>query len=104
MGRKPKEFFDMTKRQLSFLLKDEGVEKRVKVCETILESMLKSRGVRKSKYKDELKKVHQYLCVKATDHDNLKKKYKELEAKYEQSQMKNSILSDRNIRLQMQKK
>ena len=103
MGRKPKEFFEMQKRQLTFLLNEEDVQKRLNVCETILQSILKSRGVRKNKYKDELLKVHQYLCVKAFDHDNLKKKYNELERKYEQSQRKNADLSDRNVRLEMLK-
>ena len=67
------------------------------MLKTILESMLKSRGVRKNKYKDDLKRVHEFLCVKVQDYDNLKKKYKELEANYARLQKKNSELSDNNI-------
>ena len=102
MGRLSKEHHDMQKKQLRFLLEQETVQKRLKICQTLLESILKTRsGNRKNKYKEELKSVHEFLCVKANDHDELKQKYKELEKKYEHSQRKNSDLSDRNVRLEM---
>tara|TARA_B110000467_G_scaffold127859_1_gene121096 strand:+ start:700 stop:1014 length:315 start_codon:yes stop_codon:yes gene_type:complete len=104
MGRLSKEFHEMQKKQYRFLLEQEDVQKRIKICDTILDSMLKSRGVRKKKYREELQNVHKFLSIKLSDYEKLKKKYSDLEKKYEQSQKKNAELSDRNVRLEMTKK
>ena len=100
MGRLSKEHHEMQKKQLNFRLQNETVQKRLKICEGLLESILKTRsGIRKNKYKQELKNVHEFLCIKAESHDQLKKRYAELEAKYAQSERKKAELSDRLIRL-----
>ena len=101
MGRLSKEYHEMQKKQFSFRLKNETVEKRLKICQGLLESILKTRaGVRKNKYKQELRNVHEFLCVKAEQHEQLKKKYAQLEAKYAQTERKKAELSDRCVRLE----
>ena len=105
MGRLSKEHHEMQKKQPAFRLEDETVQKRLKICQSLLDSILKTRaGNRKTKYKNELKSVHEYLCVKAESHEQLKKRYAELEAKYAQSERKKAELSDRCVRLDFHRK
>ena len=104
MGRLSKEFHAMQKKQLKFRLEPETVQKRLKILETLVDSILKTRsGIRKNKYKQELRNVHEYLCAKAEDHDKLKKRYAELEAKYAQSERKKAELSDKVVRRMFKK-
>ena len=100
MGRKSKTFHDLQKKILSFLLEEEGVQNRLKVCRQLVDSMLRSRGVRKIKYKNELERTHENLCLIANDYDELKKKYEALEKKYAKSQDKNAKLSDKLVRME----
>ena len=105
MGRLSKEHHEMQKKQFNFRLQNETVQKRLKICQGLLESILKTRaGNRKNKYKEELRKVHEFLCVKAESHEQLRKRYAELEAKYEQSERKKAELSDRCVRLDFHQK
>ena len=74
MGRLSREHHEMQKKQLNFRLQDETVQKRLKICQGLLDSILKTRsGIRKNKYKNELKNVHEYLCLQAESHEQLKK-------------------------------
>ena len=101
MGRLSKTFHEMQKKQHSSYLEEASVQQRLKICQQLLDSILKSRsGARKTKYKEELRNVHEFLSVKAQDHEELKKKYRELEGKYTHSQKKKAELWDRNIRLE----
>ena len=101
MGRLSKTFHQMQKKQPSSYLEPENVQERLKICQQLLESILKTRsGVRKNKYKDELRNVHEFLCVRNQEFEELKKKYKDLHTKNIRTQVKNTELSDRNIRLE----
>ena len=105
MGRLSKEYLDMQKKQPRFLLEEETVQKRLKVCDNIVESLLKTRsGPRKNEYKEKLRNVHQFFCVKVHDHEQLKKKYAELEKRLEAAERKKAELSDRCVRLEMRQK
>ena len=100
MGRLSKEHHEMQQKQRNYQLEPETVQKRLKICQTLLDSILKTRsGIRKNKYKEELRNVHEYLCCKVEAHEKLKKKYAELEAKYAQSERKRAELSDKVVRL-----
>ena len=101
MGRLSKTFHEMQKKQHSSYLEPENVQERLKICQQLLDSILKTRsGVRKNKYKDELRNVHEFLCVRNQEFEELKKKYKDLHTKNIRTQVKNTELSDRNIRLE----
>ena len=101
MGRLSKTFHEMQKKQHSSDLTEASVQERLRICQQLLDSILKTRsGVRKNKYKESLRNVHEFLSVKAKEHEDLKKEYKELEAKYAHSQKKKAEISDRNIRLE----
>lgn len=105
MGRLSREHHEMQKKQSNFSLQDETVQKRLKICQGLLDSILKTRsGIRKNKYKNELKNVHEYLCCQAESHEQLKKRYAALEAKYAQSERKKADLSDRLVRLDFHRK
>ena len=105
MGRLSKEHHEMQKKQLNFRLQDETVQKRLKICQGLLDSILKTRsGNRKTKYKNELRNVHEFLCVQSDSYEQLKKRYAELEAKYAQSEKKKADLSDRLVRLDFHRK
>ena len=105
MGRLSKEYLEMQKRQLGFLLEEETVQKRLKVCDNLVQSILKTRsGPRKNEYKQKLQNVHQFFCVKVYDHEALKKKYAELEKRLERSERKRVELSDHCVRLEMRQK
>ena len=74
MGRLSKTFHEMQKKQLSCYLEPENVQERLKICQQLLDSILKTRsGVRKNKYKDELRNVHEFLCVRNQEFEELKK-------------------------------
>ena len=74
MGRLSKTFHEMQKKQHSSYLEEASVQQRLKICQQLLDSILKSRsGARKTKYKEELRNVHEFLSVKAQDHEELKK-------------------------------
>ena len=101
MGRLSKTFHEMQKKQHSSDLEPDNVQERLRICQQLLESILKTRsGLRKTKYKESLRNVHEFLCVRNQELSELKKEYKELEAKYAHSQKKKAEISDRNIRLE----
>ena len=101
MGRLSKTYHEMQKKQHSSYLEPENVQERLKICQQLLDSILKTRsGVRKNKYKDELRNVHEFLCVRNQEFEELKKKYAELRKKNIHTQIKNTELNDRNIRLE----
>ena len=101
MGRLSKTFHLMQKKQPISYLENENVQEKLKICDQLLASILKTRsGVRKNKYKQELRNVLEFLCVKHQDLEELKKKYKDLHTKNIRTQVKNTELSDRNIRLE----
>ena len=101
MGRLSKTFHEMQKKQHISDLTEPSVQERLRICQQLLDSILKTRsGVRKNKYKDELRNVHEFLCVRNQEYEELKKKYKELQTKNIHTQVKNTELNDRNIRLE----
>ena len=74
MGRLSKTHHEMQKKQHSSYLEPENVQERLKICQQLLDSILKTRsGVRKNKYKDELRNVHEFLCVRNQEFEGLKK-------------------------------
>ena len=105
MGRLSKEHHQMQEKQSNFRLQDETVQKRLKICQGLMDSILKTRsGIRKNKYKQELKNVHEFLCIRAESYENLKKRYAELDARYTVSERKKAELSDRLVRLDFHRK
>ena len=105
MGRLSKEHMQMQRKQSSFFLEKETVQKRLKVCDNLVQSILKTRsGPRKNEYKEKLRNVHQFFCVKVHTHEQLKKDYAELEKRLEAAEKKKAELSDRCIRLEMRLK
>ena len=62
MGRDSKEFKDLTKPVLRFLIEKEATAKNLKACRRVLESILKSRASeKKNRYKQQLDNIG--LCI-----------------------------------------
>ena len=103
MGRNSKEHIELVnKRVFTFLLERKTCTARLKAVTAITESLLKCRstnGDRKKKYRAQLENSHKVLCCLATDSEEHRQKFRQLESKYEQAIRKNVELSDLNVAL-----
>ena len=103
MGRNTKEHNELVKKRIfTFLLERKTCAARLKAVTGITESLLKCRstnGDRKKKYRAELGNAHKVLCSLATDSEEHRQKYRQLETKYEQAIRKNAEVSDENVGL-----
>ncbi len=104
MGRLSREHKDLTRKVLVFLLKPEETQKKIKVCQNLLGSVLKSRGARKGVYLEQLSNTFKNLCVDSTEKTQLKIESQTMKKEYNRVQKENAELHNELVCLQNTKK
>ena len=103
MGRNSKEHKELcNKKILQYLLKRDTCASRLKAVTGITDSLLKCRSMnadRKREYRAQLENSHKVLCCMATDLEEFKETYRELDSKYKQATRSKAELSDQNVKL-----
>lgn len=87
----------------TYLLERPDTEKKLKICNKLLDSLLKTRSnnkIRKDKYLGELRNCFKKLCVESTDLVELKIKLADTRSNLERQGMKRADLQDRVIELE----
>ena len=85
-----------------FLLERKDTQKKLKICNNLLESLLKTRGngARRQKKVEELHNCFKKLCVQSTDLLELKEKLAETRNDLERQSRKRAELQDRVVDLE----
>ena len=101
MGRLSLEHKRLLKPILRYKLEPREVQERIKACEKVLNSVLRSRGMRKKMYKEQLMQALKYLAVESHVQIFLRKKIKDLEEENTNLRRKINEVTERNIWLEV---